>query len=203
MRVQIGEVLNFLDRYARIELDALRVAFPDDLDVLLPNHQSVSDGALLVKAAASRAALRQIGSAALSGTAIAVSRQRSAERLEDWAAGVTGISAMLTAYGVALTDSTPFKLGAASMTLLGTLVGVVARYRKRALFAKDIAMVAKTLSDAHASAMLLIRDIDAYCDETVAEVYDDKLVITIEESDKLLRTVNQALLDVGVEAVRA
>ena len=206
MKPNINEALNFLDNYAPEELARLRKEHPSKLakQVLMPNHAGVTDPALEIRGKAMQAALKNLAKTSVHALSIALKKTRTVERLEDWASVITALGAFATAFtAVSSINDTSLKIGVASFTFLASLVTILAKQGQRSLFAKDISEHTKTLANAQDSAASYLRDLDIYLSPKTPATYDKKVSAIIDDADKLFRTVNLALIELGLERVDA
>lgn len=206
MKPNINEALNFLDNYAPEELARLRKEHPSQLakQVLMPNHAGVTDPALEIRGRAMQAALKNLAKPSLYALSIALKKTRTAERLEDWASVITALGAFATTFTAAsFLNETSLKIGVASFTFLASLVTIMAKQHRRSLFAKDIGEHTQTLANAQDSVTIWLRDLDIYLSPKTPASYDEKVSAIIDDADKLFRTVNLALIELGLERVNA
>jgi hypothetical protein len=203
MTPDINEVLNFLSQYAAGDLAALRRKHPASADVLLPNHFGVADQALEIRAQASLLALRQMDRVIARGLGKAVETIAAADRLDDWASLTTALGALCSAF-VALADApSSLKIGAALFTFVSSAVALLAKRRRRSLFAKDISEHIKTLSAAQVVASTLRNDLNAYLSPATPKTYDAKVTEALASVNTLMKSINLAMIDLGLESLHA
>ena len=203
MTPDINEVLNFLAQYAPHELASLRSDHPEGAEVLMPNHFGVTDPALTIRARASVVALKNLDHVIARGLAKAVEGVATADRLEDWASVATALGALSSAVATISDAPVAWKIGAALFTLLSSAVALVARRRRRSLFAKDISEHIKTLSAAQIAAPALRQDLEAYLSDATPNSYDAKVADALAAANTLMKSINLSMIDLGLEALHA
>ncbi len=203
MAPDINEVLNFLAQYSAKELDGLRRKHPASAGVLLPNHFGIADQALEIRAQASLLALRQIDRVIARGLGKAVATIAAADRLEDLASVATALGALCSAFAALADAPSSMKIGAALFTLVSSAAALFAKRRRRSLFSKDITEHIKTLSAAQVVAPSLRSDLTAYLSPATPKIYDAKVAEVLASVNTLMKSINLAMIDLGLGSQHA
>jgi hypothetical protein len=97
----------------------------------------------------------------------------------------------------------PLKVGVAAFTLLSSIATLFAKRHRRTLLCGNTADHVKSLSDAHVRAATLREDLNAYLSRITPRIYDEQLAVVLGLVNELVRQVNVALVDLGLETSHA
>jgi hypothetical protein len=193
---KINEIVNYLQANAPERLIQLQTCFPEQADVFIVDIQGVSDPALKLRAEVSLAAMEEIQPKAISLLAVALDKNRRAERSEDVAAVLTTISAFLTAVVALLkADHLLMMVLVAGLTLISSLWTLLAKRQRRAFFAKDLLSHARALASSVDKAKQIASDLRIYLNITSDADYSDKVIPLIDSANAIAQQVIKAQMD--------